>query len=329
MVRWFAASAFIIFVLSMVPGPGSNNKAFAQDRYPTRPVKFLVPYPSGGTNDVVARIVGDKLQAKWGQPVIIENRSGAGGNIGAAAVAQADPDGYTLLVSATPPLATNQSLYKDLSYKPEEFVPITNLGSVPNLVMVRKGLPVNSVSELIAHAKANPGKLIYGSQGAGNTPHLTANMFMTMTGTDMVHVPYRGETLVYNDMLGERVDVFFGNMAGAFAFYLSGQLKVLAVTDKARAAAIPDVPTSAEVGLPDLLSGVWYAMVGPPKLKPELRDLIAKATIEVLKMPDVQQRIRTLNVEPDGRPPAETAAFIKDEARRWGEVIRANNIMAE
>ena len=228
MVRWFAALA-VIFILSMIPAPGSN-KAFAQDGYPTRPVKFLVPYPGGGTNDVLARIVGDKLQAKWGQPVIIENRSGGSGNIGAALVAQAEPDGYTLLVSSTPPLATNQSLYKQLSYKPEEFVPITNFGSVPNLVIVRKGLPVNSVSELIAHAKANPGKLVYGSQGVGNTPHLTANMFMTMTGTSMVHVPYRGETLVYNDMLGERVDVFFGNMAGAFAFYLGGQLKVLAVT---------------------------------------------------------------------------------------------------
>jgi len=328
MVRWCAAFAFIVYILSMVAAPGSN-KAFAQDGYPTRPVKFLVPYPSGGTNDVVARIVGDKLQAKWGQPVIIENRSGAGGNIGAAMVAQAEPDGYTLLVSSTPPLATNQSLYKQLSFKPEEFVAITNLGAVPNLVMVRKGLPVNSVSELIAHAKANPGKLVYGSQGAGNTPHLTANMFMTMTGTSMVHVPYRGETLVYNDMLGERVDVFFGNMAGAFAFYQGGQLKVLAVTDKARAAPMPDVPTSAEVGLPGLLSGVWYAMVGPPRLKPDLQDQIAKATIEVLKMPDVQQRIRTLNVEPDGRSPAATAAFIKDEAQRWGEVIRANNITAE
>ena len=244
-------------------------------------------------------------------------------------MAQAEPDGYTLLVSATPPLATNQSLYKGLSYKPEEFVPITNFGSATNLVIVRKGLPVNSVSELIAHAKANPGKLVYGSQGVGNTPHLTANMFMTMTGTSLVHVPYRGETLVYNDMLGERVDVFFGNIAGASALYRDGKLKILAVLDKARAAAMPEVPTSAEVGLPDLLSGVWYAMVGPPRLKPELQDQIAKATIEVLKMPDVQQRFRALNVEPDGRTPAATAAFIKDEARRWGEVIRANNIMAE
>ena len=324
-VRCFAAFALI---LSMVLASG-DGKALAQDRYPTRPVKFLVPYPVGGTNDVVARIVGDKLQAKWGQPVIIENRSGAGGNTGAAAVAQAAPDGYTLLVSSTPPLATNQSLYKELPFKPEEFVPITNFGSVPNLAMVREGLPVNSLRELIAYAKANPDKLIYGSQGVGNTPHLTANMFMNMTGTSMVHVPYRGEALVYNDMLGQRVDVFFGNMSGAFTFYQQRMLKVLAVLDKVRAAAMPDVPTSAEVGLPDLLSGVWYAMVAPPKLKPELQDHIAKDVIAVLKMPDVQQRFRALNVEPDGRSPAETAAFIRDEARRWGEVIRANHITAE
>lgn len=327
MIRWFAVFA-VIFILSMISAPGSD-KALAQDGYPTRPVKFLVPYPSGGTNDVLARVVGDKLQAKWGQPVIIENRSGGSGNVGAALVAQAEPDGYTLLVSATPPIATNQSLYKQLSYKPEEFVPITNFGSATNLVIVRKELPVNSVSELIAYAKANPGKLVYGSQGVGNTPHLTANMFMTMTGTSMVHVPYRGETLVYQDMLGERVDVFFGNIAGASALYRDGKLKILAVLDRARAGAIPDVPTSAEVGLPGLLSGVWYAMVGPPRLKPELRDQIAKATIEALKMPDVQQRFRALNVEPDGRTPSETEAFIKDEARRWGEVIRTNNITAE
>jgi tripartite-type tricarboxylate transporter receptor subunit TctC len=327
MIRWPAAFA-LVFILSMVAAPDSNT-ALAQGTYPTRPVKLLIPYPAAGTNDVLARIVGDKLQAKWGQPVIIENRTGGAGNIGAAMVAQAEPDGYTLLVSATPPLATNQSLFKQLSYKPEEFVPITNFGSVPNLVIVRKGLPVNSVGELIAYAKANPGKLVYGSQGVGNTPHLTANMFMNMTGTQMVHVPYRGETLVYQDMLGERVDVFFGNISGALALSRDGKLKVLAVTDKVRSAAMPDVPISAEVGLPGLLSGAWYAMVGPPKLRPELQDQIAKATIEVLKMPDVQQRFRALNVEPDGGTPAETATFIKDEVRRWGEVIRANNIVLE
>jgi tripartite-type tricarboxylate transporter receptor subunit TctC len=154
-------------------------------------------------------------------------------------------------------------------------------------------------------------------------------MFMTMTGTNMVHVPYRGETLVYQDMLGERVDVFFGNMAGANALYRDGKIKVLAVLDKARNAAMPEVPTTAEVGLPGLVSGVWYAMVGPPKLPPALRDQIGKATIEVLKMPDVQQRFRAMNVEPDGGTPAETAAFIKEEIRRWGEVIRSNDIRLE
>jgi tripartite-type tricarboxylate transporter receptor subunit TctC len=327
MVRWLAAFA-LSFTLSVVFAPGSNP-ALAQGDYPNRPVKLVIPYPAAGTNDVLARIVGDKLQARWGQPVVIENRTGGSGNIAAALVAQAEPDGYTLLVSASPPIATNQSLYKHLSYQADEFVPITNFGSVPNLIMVRKGLPVNSVSELIAYAKANPGKLVYGSQGPGNTPHLTANMFMNMTGTNMVHVPYRGETLVYQDMLGERVDVFFGNISGALALYRDDKLKVLAVTDKKRASVMPEVPTSAEAGLPGLISGVWYAMVGPPKLKPELQDQIAKATIEAIKMPDVQQRFRALNVEPDGGTPAETAAFIKEEVQRWGEVIRSNHIVLE
>jgi tripartite-type tricarboxylate transporter receptor subunit TctC len=328
MVRRLAAFHCIGLIVATI-ATMDCNLALAQGTFPSKPVKFLIPYPGGGSNDVLARIVGDKLQAKWGQPVIIENRTGGSGNIGAAAVAQAEPDGYTLLVSASPPLATNQSLYKDMSFKPEEFVPITVFGAVSNLVIVRKGLPVNSVEELIAYAKANPGKLIYGSQGVGNTPHLTANMFMNMTGTKLVHVPYRGETLVYNDMLGERVDVFFGNISGALALYRDGRLKVLAVTDKARASAMPDVPTVAEAGLPDLLSGAWYAMVAPPKLGPQLQAQIAKATIEALKMPDVQQKFRALNIEPDGRTPAETAAFIKDEVQRWGQVIRANKIVLE
>ena len=229
MVRWLAAFAFIVRPCRWFTRR-SPPRRWPRTQYPTRPVKFLIPYPAAGTNDVLARIVGEKLQAKWGQPVVVENRTGGAGNIAAAMAWQAEPDGYTLLVSATPPIATNQSLFKQLNYKAEEFVPITNFGSVPNLVIVRKGLPVNSVSELIAYAKANPGKLVYGSQGAGNTPHLTANMFMTMTGTQMVHVPYRGETLVLQDMLGERVDVFFGNISGALALYRDGKLKVLAVT---------------------------------------------------------------------------------------------------
>ena len=290
---------------------------------------FAMRWRKEGYTDAIARIIGQRLTEKWGQSVVIENRGGAGGNIAAALAWQAEPDGYTLLASATPPLAINQSLYKHLAYHAPDFVPITVFGTVPNLVIVRKELPANSVGELIDLAKKNPGKLIYGSQGSGNTPHLTANMFMNMTGTSMIHVPYRGETLVYNDMLGAHVDVFFGNISGALALYRDGKLKVLAVTDKVRAAAIPEVPTTAEVGLPDLLSTAWYGMVAPPKTRPELQDQIAQATIEVLKMPDVQQKFRALNVEPVGNRPAEMTVFVKEEVQRWGEVIRKNNIVGE
>jgi tripartite-type tricarboxylate transporter receptor subunit TctC len=216
-----------------------------------------------------------------------------------------------------------------LIYSAADFVPVTVFGTVPNLVIVRKELPANSIKDLIDFAKKNPGKLVYGSQGNGNTPHLTANMFMNMTGTSMIHVPYRGETLVLNDMLGAHVDVFFGNISGALALYRDGKVKVLAVTDKVRAAAIPEVPATAEVGLPDLLFIAWYGMVAPSKTKPELQDQIAKVTIEVLKMPDVQQKFRALNVEPVGNTPAEMATIIKEEIHRSGEVIRKNNIVGE
>ena len=292
-------------------------------------MKFIVPFPAGGINDVLARIVGDKLQAKWGQPIIIEQKTGAGGNIGADVASHADPDGYTMLLAPPGPLAINQTLYKQLTYKPEEFVPITVIGAVPNLFIVRKDLPVNSVKELIAYIKERPGKVVFGSQGNGATPHLTANMFMSMTGTSMVHVPYRGETLVLQDMLGGHVDLFFGNVSAALALWRDGKIKVLAVLDKKRSAQMPDVPTTAEAGMPELLAVGWFALVGPPKLPAALQDQIAKATIDVLKMPDVQQKFRNLSVEPGGQTPAETAAFIKDETRRWGDVIKKTGVVVD
>jgi tripartite-type tricarboxylate transporter receptor subunit TctC len=301
----------------------------AQNGYPVRPVKFIVPFPGGGINDVLARIVGDKLATKWGQPVIVENRTGAGGNIGAEVAAAAEPDGYTVFVSAPGPLAINHFLYKKLSYKPDAFVPITVLGSVPNMVIVRKDLPVNSVKELVDYIKQNDGKVNFGSQGTGATPHLTAEMFMNMTGTRMTHVPYRGETLVLNDMLGGHVDLFFGNISAGLALYRAGKVKVLAVTDKARAAAIPEIPTMAEAGLPGLVSVGWFAMVGPPKMKPELAELISRAANEALKLEDVQTKFRAVGVEPIGGTPDAMAAFVKEESQRWGGVIKKNNIVLE
>jgi len=315
--------------LALVVALLAGGPAVAQSGYPSRPVKFLVPFPGGGINDVLARIVGDKLSAKWGQPVVVENRTGAGGNIGAEVAAQAEGDGYTVFLSAPGPLAINDMLYKHLSYRPDAFVPIMLVGSVPNLEIVRKDLPVNSVKELIDYIKQNDGKVNYGSQGSGATPHLTANMFMNMTGTRMTHVPYRGETLVLNDMLGGHVDIFFGNISAGLALYRAGKVKVLAVTDKARAAPIPEVPTTAEAGLPGLVSVGWFAMAGPPKMKPELADTISRAANEALKLEDVQAKFRAVGVEPMGGSPAAMAAFVKEENGRWGEVIRKNNIVLD
>ena len=274
--------------------------AHAQGAFPSKPVKFIVPFPAGGINDVLARIAADKLQAKWGQPIIIEQKTGAGGNIGADLAAQAEPDGYTLFVAPPGPLAINGSLYKKLSYKPEDFVPMTVLGSVPNVTIVKKELPVNSLKELVDYIKNNPGKVVYGSQGNGATPHLTANMFMTMTGTNMVHVPYRGETLVLQDMLGGHVDLFFGNVSAALALWRDGKVKVLAVLDKKRSAQMPDVPTTGRGRHARSRCRGWFAVAGPPKMAPALRDRIARDFIEVLKMPDVQAKYRALSVEPGG-----------------------------
>ena len=303
--------------------------AGAQGTFPTHTVRFVVPFPGGGINDVLARIVADKLQTRWGQPVVIENKTGAGGNIGAELAYQSEGDGYTLLLSPPGPLAVNQSLYKQLSYKPSEFVPITVVGSVPNVVIVRKELPVNSLKELIDYVKANPGKVTFGSQGNGATPHLTGMMFQGMTGTRMVHVPYRGENLVLNDMIGGHVDVFFGNIAAGGPPFRDGRVKILALADTHRSPVLPDIPTTAEAGLPGLVSTGWFALAAPPKTPQPLVSEIAKAAIETIKMPDVQAKFRAASVEPVGNSPGETAAFIAEETRRWSDIIKKNNIVVD
>jgi tripartite-type tricarboxylate transporter receptor subunit TctC len=303
--------------------------AIPQTTFPTRAVKIVVPFPGGGGNDILARIVGDKLQGRWGQPIVVENKTGAGGNIGADLAYQSEPDGYTLLLSPPGPLAINQSLYKQLSYKPLEFVPLTVAASVPNVVIVRKELPVNSLKEFVDYVKARPGKVSFGTQGNGATPHLTAMMFQTMTGTQMVHVPYRGETLVLNDMIGGHVDVFFGNIAAALPQFRDGKVKILAIADNRRSPLTPEIPTTAEAGLPGLVSTGWFALAAPPKTSAALASDIAKAAIEVIKQPEVQAKIRAMSYEPIGNTSAEMAAFIKEEAQRWGEVIKNNNIVVD
>ena len=303
--------------------------AGAQGTFPARTVRFIVPFPGGGINDVLARIVGEKLQSRWAQTIVIENKTGAGGNIGAELAYQSEGDGYTLLLSPPGPLAVNQSLYKQLSYKPQEFVPITVVGSVPNVVIVRKELPVNSLKELIDYVKANPGKVTFGSQGNGATPHLTGMMFQGMTDTRMVHVPYRGENLVLNDMIGGHVDVFFGNIAAGGPPFRDGRVKILALADTHRSPMLPEIPTTAEAGLPGLVSTGWFALAAPPKTPPPLASEIAKAAVETIKMPDVQAKFRAASVEPVGNSPAEMAAFVAEESRRWSDIIKKNNIVVD
>ncbi len=298
----------------------------AQGGFPNKPVKMVVPFPAGGSNDALARIVGERLSAKWGQPVLIENRAGAGGNIGAEAVYRADPDGYTLLSSPPGPLSINHNLYKNLPYDPAKFVPITVLAIVPNVISVRADLPARSVKELIAYAKANPGKLIYASQGNGSTSHLSAQMFSTMAGVEIVHVPYKGEGPALVDLVAGRVDLFIGNIAAGLKFHQAGRLRFLAVANTGRSPVAPEVPTAAEAGLPGFIANAWFANVAPPGTPNAIVQQINAATVEVLRMPDVQKRFLDRGAEPVGNTTAEMAAFVQEEMVRWQAVIKSANV---
>ena len=298
----------------------------AAQGFPNKPIKVIVPFPAGGSADVLARIVGEKLSSKWGQPVIVENRAGAGGNIGAEAVYRADPDGYTLLSSPPGPLSINLNLYKSLNYDPTRFVPITVLAIVPNVITARTDLPANSVRELIAYAKANPGKVVYASQGNGSTSHLSAQMFASMAGLDLVHVPYKGEGPALTDIVGGRVDIFIGNIAAALKFQQAGKVKFLGVANQRRSPVAPDIPTVTEAGLPGFIASAWFAMVAPPGTPNAIVQQLNAAAVEALRMPDVQKRYLDQGAEPVGNSTSEMAAFVKDEMARWQKVITSANV---
>jgi tripartite-type tricarboxylate transporter receptor subunit TctC len=301
----------------------------AQPTYPQKPVRVIVPFPAGGANDALCRIVADKLSTEWKQPVIVDNKPGAGGNIGAEVAYRAEPDGYTLLCAPPPPLAINHNLYKSLPYDWTKFVPVTVLALVPNVITARKDFPADSAKELVAYAKANPGKVTYASQGNGSTSHLTAEMFATMTDIKLVHVPYKGEGPALVDLTAGRVDIFFGNIAAALRFQKAGQAKFFGVTNQSRSPAAPEVPTASEAGYPDLVSVTWFAIVAPPGTPDAIVQQINADTAAALKLPDVRTKFLEQGAEPVGQDPASTAAFIKDEERRWREVIKSANVTLE
>ncbi len=301
----------------------------AAQSWPTKPVKLIVPFPAGGTTDALPRIMAEKLQAKWGQPVVVENRVGAGGNSGADFAFRAEPDGHTLLVSAPGPLVVAPSLVRKLPFDPQKFVPVTMLATMPNLLVTRPTLPAANAQELVALAKKEAGKLSFGSQGVGTTSHLTAAMFEQMTGTDLVHVPYKGTAPALTDLMGGQIDIMFDNVTSSTQPYKAGRIRALAVAAPKRLATLPEIPTADEVGLKGFYSSTFVAMVAPPGTPAALTARIQKDVAEVLRMPDVRSKFLELGAEPVGDSQAELGRFLANETTRWRDVIQKANVQPE
>ncbi len=318
--RHFSAcfATLVLSSLLFTPIPASADPSTA---YPNRAIKIIVPFPAGGTADVLPRIIGQKLSEKFGQPVIIENRAGAGGNIGAEAVDKSAPDGYTLLATPPAPLAINQSLFRTLPFDPERFMPITVLAAVPNVLAVRANMPATSTAGFIALAKKAPGGFNVATQGNGTTSHLSASMFSSQAGVQFVYIPYKGTTPALADLMGGQVDVFFDNIGSMHKHHETGKTKILAVASMKRSALLPDIPTIAESGLPGFNSSTWFAMAAPAGTPPEIVQKLHAAIIEVLKLKDVQEKFTAIGADIVGNSPKEMQSFLISERQRWKKVI--------
>ncbi|TFY99426.1 tripartite tricarboxylate transporter substrate binding protein [Ramlibacter henchirensis] len=300
--------------------------AFAQ---PARSVRLIVPFPAGGTADVLPRLITEKIRSQFPNGIVVENKSGAGGNIGAAEVARAEPDGTTYLVSPPGPIAINHHLYKSLQFDPTKWVPVTVLATVPNVLAVSNKVPAKNFEEFLAYLKANPGKVSYASQGNGSTSHLTASLFMQLTGTEMVHVPYKGTAPALVDLVGSNVDVFFDNISSSAQFHTGGKIKVLAVADQQRSQALPNVPTFAEQKLPAMNAVTFFTMVAPPGTPADAVAYMHKAVSGALALPDIRQKFLDQGAQPRGWSPEETGRFVRSESEKWNKVIKAANVTVE
>lgn len=299
----------------------------AAQAYPTRPIRIIVAYTPAGTTDILARIIGQKMNDAWGQPVIIENRPGANSNIGTEYAAKAAPDGHTFLMTTAGTHGINPSLYKRLGYDAvKDFAAVSLVALVPNVFVVNNSLPVKDVKAMIAHAKANPGKLSYGSPGAGSTAHLSMELFKTMTGTNLVHVPYKGSAGVLTDVMGGQIATTMDNMPPYLPQIKAGKIRALAVTAAERSPALPDVPTVAEAGVPGYVSGAWFGLVAPAATPKDVIKKIAVETARILQLPDVKPRLAELGAEPIGSTPEQFSAHIKAEIAKWAKVIKDANV---
>jgi len=321
--------ALTLAASAVAPPAHAQAQADPAAAYPNRAVKIIVSAPPGGGLDIAARVVADRLAKLWGQPFVVENRPGAGGNLGTEAVAQAEPDGYTLLAAQPAPLTTNVVLYKKLNFDPAALEPLAIMTSIPNTLVVRTDFPANSVQELIAYAKANPGKVNFGSQGVGTTPHLTGELFARLTGTKLTHVPYRGTAQAVNDLIAGHLDLLFFQLDSVREQVQAKRAKMLAVTTPERVPAVPEVPTMDEAGVKGFRSDTWNALAAPPKTPAAIVAKLNAGINEVLKQPDTAEHLRGMNMTPIGGAPDGIKAFIKDETERWGDVIRAAKITAD
>ena len=303
-----------------------GSSAFAQQNFPTKPVRLLIPYAAGGAVDILGRTLGDELSKRWGQPVIIENRTGAGGTIASQVVAKSDPDGYTLVIVASGH-SINPYLYKKLPYDTfKDFTPISLLGSSPNMMMVAATSPFKTVADVIAAARAKPGSLSYGQSGIGTSTHLAGELFKYMAKVDISTVSYKGGAPIINDLLGGHLPLSFNNIPESISQIRAGSLRPLGVTSAKRAAVLPDVPTIAESGVPGYDTAVWWGMLGPAAMPADLTAKISKDCAAALNSPAVKQRLDNLGAAVAGTTPAEFDKYIRAEYQKWGPIIKAAGI---
>lgn len=325
-LRTFSAA----FAASIVCAPAFGAASDPAAGYPSRPIRIIVAYTPAGTTDILARVVGQKMTESWGQSVIVENRPGANGNIGTEIAARATPDGYTIVMGTVATHAINNSLYPKLTWNGQkDFAPISLVALVPNLLVLNNALPVKSVKELIAHAKANPGKLTFGSPGNGSTAHMSMELFKALTGTSMVHVPYKGSAGVLADVTSGQISLAMDNIPVYLPQAKAGKIRALAVSSAQRIPAAPDIPTVAEAGVPGFEAQSWFGLLAPARTPRPIVDKLAAETQRILKLPDVSERISALGAQLVGNTPDEYAKFIQSEVKKWQQVIRTAGVKLE
>ena len=305
----------------------ASAQAQTADNYPNRSITMVVAFPAAGTTDILARLIGQRLTEKFKQTVVVENRPGAGGNIGSAYVAKAPPDGYTIMMGTIGTQAINPSLYKKMPYDAaKDFVPITRAAMVPNLLVVNKDAPYNTLAEMMAFVKANPGKLTYGSSGNGTTLHLSGELFNLMSGSKITHIPYKGSTPAVADLLGGQISMIFDNMPSVIQQVKSGRLKALAVTSAQRNPQLPEIPTIQELGVAGYEVWSWFGLLAPAATPKPIVDKLNASIVDIIKQPDVQAKIIELGAVPVPETSAEFGAFIEAETVKWAKVIKEANI---